>query len=253
MDAAHRQRAYPVRLDWGPSGAAALTPADLAVVVDVLSFTTTLTVAIDRDIEVVPLPWHDVRAARVAEEYDAVLAVGRQDSTPGDGRVTLSPAAMQAVAGIRRVVLPSPNGSTVATSLAAEGSVVVGASLRNRAAVARWLLPRLREGATVAVVAAGERWPDGTLRPAVEDLWGAGALLAALTDAGVGEMSPEAGAAVAAFGVVEDDPLSALRACASGRELGAKGYAADVVMAASLDVSGGVPVLEAGVFRRAAR
>ena len=43
------------------------------------------------------------------------------------------------------------------------------------AAVARWLQAR---GGTVAVVAAGERWPDGSLRPAAEDLWGAGAVLA---------------------------------------------------------------------------
>lgn len=250
MDAAHRQSAYPVRLEWGPTGAEALAGADIAVVVDVLSFTTTLSVAVDRDIEVIPFPWRDDRAATVAAERDAVLAVGRQDATAREVP-TLSPAAMRSVVGVRRVVLPSPNGSTVAASLACSGAVVVGAALRNRAAVARWLVPRVREGATVVVVAAGERWPDGTLRPAVEDLWGAGALLAALVDAGVGRLSPEAGAAVAAFRSASTDLLASLRGCASGRELAAKGYDDDVVVAAALDGGGGVPVLEGGVFGRA--
>lgn len=175
MDRHHRQRSSQVRLDWGPTGAEALVPVDVAVVVDVLSFTTTLTVAIERGIEVVPFRWHDERAAAAAaEEHDAVLAVGRGDATPGDGRVTLSAAAMRSVAGVRRVVLPSPNGSTIAAALASSGATVVGASLRNRAAVAAWLAPRVADGATLAVVPAGERWPDGSLRPAVEDLWGAG-------------------------------------------------------------------------------
>jgi 2-phosphosulfolactate phosphatase len=109
--------------------------------------------------------------------------------------------------------------------------------------VAAWL--RAQPG-PVAVVAAGERWPDDTLRPAVEDLWGAGAVLALLDE---GELSPEARLAADAFRAVEPSLPTALRGCASGRELAAAGFAEDVDVAAELDVSSVVPVLSDGAFR----
>jgi 2-phosphosulfolactate phosphatase len=97
----------------------------------------------------------------------------------------------------------------------------------------------------VIVVAAGERWPDGTLRPAVEDLWGAGAVLAAL---GLEGASPEARLAASAYDAVRGDLASALRDCASGRELVAGGFARDVEIAGSTDVSAVVPVLNTDAF-----
>ena len=189
-----------MRFDWGPTGAAAIVEgADIAVVVDVLSFTTTLCVAVERGMTVLPYRWNDERAAAYAEQRAATLAVGRLEarSLPGGAGVSLSPAAMARVSGVDRVVLPSPNGSSIAFGLADSGCTVVGACLRNRTAVARWLQAR---GGTVAVVAAGERWPDGSLRPAAEDLWGAGAVLALLDDV---DLSPEARLAADAFRAVE--------------------------------------------------
>ena len=102
-------------------------------------------------------------------------------------------------------------------------------------------------GETVTVIAAGERWEgaDGTLRPAVEDLIGAGAILAAW---GPGAPSPEAVAAIAAFAAVARDPRRYLDACSSGRELRELGFAEDVAIAARLDASEAVPLLTAGAF-----
>jgi 2-phosphosulfolactate phosphatase len=239
---AHGQASYDVRLDWGPTGGVAVAGgADVAVVVDVLSFTTTLSIAVERGTRVFPFPWKDDRAAGFAAEKGAVLAVGRFEAAGlAEPPPSLSPAQLLDTAPVERLVLPSPNGSTICAAL--EAVIVVGASLRNRSAVARWLAPRMADGAVVAFVPAGERWPDGSLRPGLEDLWGAGAVLASLDLAGL-RVSPEARHAAAAYASVAGDLPAALHDCASGRELAAVGYAADVDAAAELDADDVVPVL----------
>ena len=159
--------------------------------------------------------------------------------------VSLSPVSVRAAVGVERLVLPSPNGSSICFALADSGATVVGASLRNATAVARWCAGA---GRPVAVVAAGERWPDGSLRPAVEDLWGAGAVLAGLVDLGQTDLSPEARVAEQAFRAVAPDLADQLRGCVSGRELIDGGFGADVEIAVELDASDVVPVLDGEAF-----
>ena len=131
---------------------------------------------------------------------------------------------------------------------------MVAACLRNRTAVARHLhevsvlARRGVDSCVITVIAAGERWPDGSLRPAVEDLWGAGAVLAALVDLGVEGLSPEARVAEAAYRAIEHDVAAAVTECASGRELVDGGFEDDVAIARELDVADRVPVLSAGAF-----
>lgn len=239
-----------VRFEWGPVGAAAVS-ADVAVVVDVLSFTTTLTVALERGIEVFPYEWRDTRAAEHAVRHGATLAVGRFEAlSRQDARhVSLSPATIARADGIERLVLPSPNGSTIAVGLAGSGSHVVGASLRNATAVGAYVAQRVWRGGSVVVVAAGERWHDDSLRPAVEDLWGAGAVIAALVAHGLDDLSVEARAALAAYEAVRADVPASLRAASSGRELVERGFGEDVDIAAEVDVSDCVPVLVGESFR----
>lgn len=235
-----------MRLEWGPVGAAAVTAGcDVAVVVDVLSFTTCLSVAADRGVEVWPWARVDDHARELARSRDAVLAVRRAEAGPG--QVSLSPATIRAAPVLRRLVLPSPNGSTISATLAERGVPVVGASLRNRVAVARWLRA-LGGDPVVAVVAAGERRSDGSLRPAVEDLWGAGAVISGLVAGGDVTLTPEARSAAAAFDDVEGDLPAALHACASGRELDDLGFPHYVDVAAEIDLGTAVPVLRAGAF-----
>lgn len=162
--------------------------------------------------------------------------------------MSLSPASVRDAPNVRRLVLPSPNGSAICFQLARRAGDVVGLSLRNRRAVAAWLQARRLANASlrVAVIAAGERWPDGSLRPAAEDLWGAGALISLLLAAGWPGASPEAKAASSAFLGLPIDLGAALRGCASGRELIADGYADDVDIAAEDGLSCSVPILREG-------
>ncbi len=141
----YRQDTAAVRFDWGPIGAAAIAPgADVMVVVDVLSFTTTLSVAVDAGVEVFPYRFRDASAAAFAATRSAVLAVGRSERTAGE--VSLSPLSVR-VAGEPggvleanpRLVLPSPNGSAICRQLAETGATVVGACLRNAPSVASWI------------------------------------------------------------------------------------------------------------------
>lgn len=247
LDPTHLQREQRVRFDWGATAAQALAAdADIAVVVDVLSFTTTVSVATARGMTVHPFPWRDDRAAAFADSLGATLAVGRLEETLLDQRgVSLSPAAMSRVRGVDRILLPSPNGSTIASLLADAGATVVAASLRNATAVGRWVA---LEGGTVVIIAAGERWDDGSLRPGVEDLWGAGGVAAALVDAGITELSPEAWVAESAFRAVRGDLVTEMAGCASGLELIGKGFEDDVAMAAELDATDVVPVMTDGAF-----
>jgi 2-phosphosulfolactate phosphatase len=231
-----------LELEWGPTGAAALAPyGDMAVVVDTLTFSTTVTVAADRGVRVRPYRW--AAAARDdARRLGATLAVPRSAAGPGD--VSLSPSTFRTGHGLSRVVLPSPNGSTICAVLAEAGVAVVVGSLRNRRALADHVCER---GGRILLVPAGERWPDDSLRPAIEDLWGAGGVVSAVLERDpTVELSDEALAAAAAYRLVEDRVAEALLACPSGQELSGLGYASDVTIAAELDASAAVPTLRDG-------
>jgi len=215
------QPGFDPRLAWASEGGTLLAGAcPVLVVVDILRFTTAVEVAVANGALVVPERW-----------------AGRERQ----GLSSLSPVSLLGVPAGTRVTLASPNGATVSLDLADAGAVVLAGCLRNASAVAA----AARDlGGPVGVVAAGERRLDGSLRPAVEDLVGAGAILHALG----GRPSPEARAAIAAFLDAAPDLASVLAACISGRELAARGLAGDLRMAAGLDVSQAVPRLSGGVF-----
>ena len=257
---------YDVRFEWGLAGADALAPSSSClVVVDVLSFSTSVTVAAEAGTRVYPCAWRDESAAEFARMHQAQLAVGRR-AVSADQPWSLSPAALRRAPFTPRLVLPSPNGSAICAAASAVGAgsdagsdavadagsvtgagvAVIAGCLRNAAAVGRYLRECGSSG-PVTVIAGGERWPDGSLRPALEDLLGAGAILSALRAAEAGRLSPEAEAARACFEGTAD-VAAAVAGSVSGRELTEGGFGEDVAIAAEIDACHLVPVLSGGAF-----
>lgn len=232
------QTQYDVRFEWGEHGLDAVSGDCVAIViVDVLSFSTAVEIATSRRAAVYPCRMRDDAVVASSETEDAILAA----ETRTTERPSLSPASLLALEYDKRLVLPSRNGATLSLQADSDAFVVVAACLRNASAVARFL--RSLSG-PVAVVGGGERWPDDSLRPAWEDMIGAGAVIDGLA----GSISPEAEAARDAFRSASSEIPRRLRACSSGRELIERGFAGDVEIAAELNVSSIVPVFMREAF-----
>ncbi len=228
------QANYTVRCEWGLQGVEALAPlSDVVVIVDVLSFSTCVEIATARGAVIFPYAWRDETAAVYAREKQARLAGSRSRF---EKDYSLSPTSLLGIPSGTRLVLPSPNGSTL-TQSAAPHAVTLAGCLRNCRAVAQCAQ---RLGKTVTVIACGERWGvDHSLRPALEDWIGAGAILQYVS----GTRSPEAQAAVTVFRQFQDNLRHTIASCASGRELIERGFAQDVDLAVDMNVSACIPML----------
>ncbi|MFD0914792.1 2-phosphosulfolactate phosphatase [Pseudahrensia aquimaris] len=226
--------------EWGLAGAnAMLDRADAFVVVDVLSFSTCVDVACSNGARVFPFPIDDREAAsQEARRRNAQLAGKRSDKT---SRFSLSAPTLQKIPHGTRLVLPSPNGSRI--SFAAKAKPVFAGCLRNATSVAQEAMKMVGSG-TLAVIPAGERWKDGSLRPAIEDLIGAGAIISALS----GSFSPEAIVARDAFYSAKLNLFDRLIGSVSGVELCELGFAQDVKIAAALNVSTSAPIMREDAY-----
>ncbi|HEX8078554.1 MAG TPA: 2-phosphosulfolactate phosphatase, partial [Chthoniobacterales bacterium] len=211
------QEGFDVRCEWGGTGIAALLPdSDVIVIVDVLSFSTCVDVAVGNGAIVYPYRWQDASALAYATSRGALLASASRTCTTG---YFLAPTSLARIPAGTRLVLPSPNGATL--TLATGTTPTFAGCLRNASAVAH---AAQAVGGRISVIPAGERWADGNLRPAIEDLIGAGAIIHHL----IGTRSPEAAVAEQAFLHARSNLADYLRQCGSGRELIGRGFAGDV-------------------------
>jgi 2-phosphosulfolactate phosphatase len=231
------QAEFEVRCEWGEQGVLRLAPiSDVVVIVDVLSFSTCIDIVTSRGAIAYPYPWQDDSARTFAQSIGAKLVDKRGGS---HCHYSLSPTSLLSIDPGTRLVLPSPNGSTL--SLATAATPTLTGCLRNSGAVA---VAAMTYGRHIAVVPAGERWTDGGLRPAFEDLIGAGAILRHLK----GNFSPEAQLAVAAYQGIKQSLPQLLRQCNSGQELIERGFGQDVELASKVDISDCVPALIDGAY-----
>jgi 2-phosphosulfolactate phosphatase len=226
--------------EWGLEGVRSLkVRVAVLVIVDVMSFSTAVDVATSRGASVIPFRHGDPRAAQsVAREQGAELAGPRSDPS---AQFSLSPTSLLMLRRGARLVLPSPNGSAI--SAETQGRVTFAGCLRNARAVAHAAI-LAANGGDIAVIPAGERWPDGSLRPAIEDIIGAGAILGEMQ----ATLSPEAEIAVSAYQYAKPRLLEMLQGSVSGRYLTERGFPQDVEIACALNASTAAPELRDGAY-----
>jgi 2-phosphosulfolactate phosphatase len=224
---------YDINIEWGINGINTLAAnSDVILIVDVLSFSTSVDIATANGAIVYPYEWKNESAVTYAESLGAELAFFERTAQNG---FSLSPQSLVGIKSGTRLVLPSPNGSRL--SLSTSDTPTICACLRNAKAAAEYAGSF---GRKISIIPAGEQWPDNSLRPAFEDWIGAGAGLSCLH----GTFSPEAKLAVSAFKYVEENLLENLNNCFSGLELVERGFAKDVALAAALNISNNVPLLK---------
>jgi 2-phosphosulfolactate phosphatase len=222
-----------VDCEWGLKGIEQFRPfADVIIIVDILSFSTCVDIAVSNGAVIYPYAYKDSSATAYAEEMNAKLA-SFDRGKPGE--YSLSPATLMNIPFRTKLVLPSPNGSEL--TMAVNEKAVLCGSLRNCRAAANYAV---EIGSSIAVIPAGEKWPDGTLRPAIEDFIGAGAIISYIN----GSISAEAEAAQNMFKNYENTLSTILKNCMSGTELIERGFEMDVELAAEVNVSSTVPVLK---------
>ena len=88
------QGEYDLRCEWGLQGLLQLAPiSDAVVIVDILSFSTAVDIAVANGASVLPYRWKDDSAAKFAQEKGACLASARRSG----GAYSLSPASLQTI------------------------------------------------------------------------------------------------------------------------------------------------------------
>lgn len=229
-----------IRTEWGRHGLHALNPdAAVIIIIDVLSFCTAVDIATARGATIIPFRDGDQgRAQQAAASAGAICATRRNQP----GAYNLSPASLLTIDPGTSLLLPSPNGATLTLDCAPVP--IFAACLRNASAVAHAASTIAGDG-VIAVIPAGERWPDDTLRPALEDWLGAGAVIDALDM----PLSPESAAARASFRAMRHALPAVLAGTMSGQELIGRGYPQDVDIAAAHDVSACVPRFDGERYR----
>jgi len=242
-------RDYRCRLESGRSGAtAAADRGDIIVIVDVLSFSTSVAVAVDRGAFIYPCPMGK-DAGAIAARIGGTAAVRRRE-VPLKGRFSLSPLTYAHIGPGQKVVVASPNGATCSACAAGSDFVLAGALVNASAAGAVVSELMSREKKSLSVIACGEieRFPDGgrEMRWALEDYLGAGAIMSHLGCS----KSADARVCEAAFLQNRDYLSELIRDCRSGRELTEWGFGEDVDLSSRLDTYNCVPILRGERFMK---
>lgn len=217
--------------EWGSRGIRKLSPvSDVYIIVDVLSFSTCVDIAVGKGAFILPYGFKDESAKEYAESKGALLA----SFTRSRESLSLSPVSINNIIPGTKLVLPSPNGSEL--SLSTGGTRTLCACLRNSRAVAEYALSA---GGNISVIPAGEKWKNGSMRFALEDYLGAGAVISYLR----GNLIGNAEDAMLSYKSFKKNIYKTIAKSVSGVELTEKGFDDDIIAACEINASGSLPLL----------
>jgi 2-phosphosulfolactate phosphatase len=215
----------------GPEGLdAALERGDLAVIVDVFRFSSTVTTAVANGFTIL----HRSKAD------------GESRTSSGDvpERGTLSPLDFVNPKSTGEILLVSPNGAYLAGKIGEKDTGLIGSFLNGRTVAGIAAGIAVREGRNVTLVAAGEieeDRTDGVRKPrfAVEDWLGCGFILCEMRM----ERTAEAEVCARAYESCKQDLVDLLKRSLSGRYLIRKGHESDISHCVQRNIYGIVPVV----------
>jgi 2-phosphosulfolactate phosphatase len=259
----YEQSDYNIKCEWGIQGVDALKDVtDVFIIVDILSFSSCIDIAVGRGAIVYPHYKRDEETIAFAKQLGAELAVSKKDDPEGKQYSLLLSTLMNIPSGTR-LVLPSPNGSSI--SFAVNDKPLICGCLRNAKSVAEYALKNYKR---ISVIPAGEKWEDGSLRPSLEDMIGSGAIISYLK----GSLSPESLVMLSVYNTLKNNIndllrdsssgkehktifdyfkhniTGALKNSISGKELIERGFEKDIEIASEINVSNCVPVMVKGGF-----
>lgn len=244
------QSPFVCRVEWGPRGAReASERGDIVIIVDVLSFSSTVVTAVEHGALIYPFPSPiNEQAHKYAAALNAQMVWGRAEGLKFGGH-SLSPLTFQPSDKGQSFVMCSLNGAACSWIASRVPALLIGCLL-NATAVAKHADELSRKLDTpVTVIPCGEKWSDAlsnenNMRPGIEDYLGAGAILSRLD----GSKSPEAQVCIAAFEASRDRIKELIWDCGSGRELRERGFESDVEYCSQVDISSVVPILQENHF-----
>ncbi len=207
---------------------------DVAIMVDVLRASTTITVALDNFNKVVAVKDKN-NAVELAKKYNAILAGEREGATIKGFDTGNSPIEIKNFGG-DTLVLTTSNGTRILKGMNAKSLV---GSFVNAKAVAK-LASEIAEN-HIEVVMAGVRG-----RFAIEDFLGAGEIISNFKDYDLDEMSQ------AAYMASRDGRMvnEAIKNSESARGLKKLGFFDDIEFCTKKDIYDVVPVYENGIIKK---
>lgn len=242
------QSNYECRVEWGKRGAReAAERGDITIIVDVLSFSSTVVSAVSQGAIIYPYP-PNLDGKKYAHKIGGEYILGRNEAAIL-GKATLSPISFNQTHANNKYVLCSLNGAFCTWIASKVPALLIGSLLNYKsvASVANDL--RKKTNTNITIIPCGELWNDireneDGLRPSIEDYLGAGAILSEIE----GSKSPEAEVCIGAYLHSKHRIKDLIWESGSGRELRLKGFEDDVKHCSLLNKYKAVPILKDKCF-----